>query len=278
MTRTTGWLGNDEPDGQAPQPRGTGGFTGFILANRADPGQGRTLGEVLQRAGQAPDRGGPEPQDPDDRMAAMVTRGYSPGLISQLSQRLADTSAELEAERGKLEAGARRAEYLHRAHEAGRLTAWQVMEQLGDEGDETEVRRLERRAASLRQQIDAAAEAIAPPERRDLDPLEAAAQRAHAAFAEHTRALVAAAEARQARRPAARPFAGRGLAVRSEVTCAECIKVGATPEQSVLIHQDPDAPIEAQFVDLSEQTLAAFGRQDQAEAERRARGYRELVR
>jgi hypothetical protein len=195
--------------------------TTFLLANRADPGQGCTLGEVLARAGRAPDRDGPEAQDPDDRMAGLLTRGYSPGLISQLSMRLADAEAELQAERGKLEAGVRRAEYVRRAHEAGRITAWQVMEQLGDEGDEGRVAQLERRAASLRQQIGAASEAITPPERRDPDPLEAAAQRAHDLFAEVTRAKVAELEA-GVRHSEPRPFASAGLSAADECTGPDC--------------------------------------------------------
>jgi hypothetical protein len=36
-----------------------------------------------------------------------------------------------------------------------------------------------------------------------------------------------------------------------------------------LIHQDPDAPIETELVDLSEMTVAAWGHQDQAQAEPR---------
>lgn len=259
----TGWIVDEA---EVPEPRGTASFTGFMLANRADPGQGRTLGEVLGRAGAVPDRGGPEAQDPDDRMAAMVTRGYSPGLISQLSVRLSDVENELAGERAKLEAGVRRAEQVRQMHEAGRIRAWDIPGMLGDDlGDEGRVSQLQRQAASLRQQIDAASEAIAPPEQRDLDPLEAAAQRAHATFVEVTRARMAEAEA-GVRRSGPRPFAGgHGVAVRSEVTCTECVMVGANPQESFLLHADPDAPIETELVGLSEMTVAAWGRQDQAE-------------
>src|SRR5690348_10734543 len=236
MSRATGWLGADEPDAQGPAMP----TTGFILANRADPGQGRTLGEVLARAELAPDRDDPEPEDADDRMAWMVTRGYSPGLISQLSLRLADVSAELQAEEEKLAKGVRRAEQVRQMHEAGRIRAWDIPNMLGDLGDEGTVARLERQAASLRQQIDAAQEAIAPPERRDPDPFEAATSRAHTAFAEVTRQRMAEAQARQASRPAARPFAGRGLAVRTEITCGGCKAEGIDADTSFLIHSDPD--------------------------------------
>ena len=71
-----GWI-SEEPE-QAP----VGGFAGFILANRAAPGAGSSLGQVFARAAQARDRE-PEPVDPDDRMAAMVTRGYRPGAAPQ---------------------------------------------------------------------------------------------------------------------------------------------------------------------------------------------------
>jgi hypothetical protein len=232
----TGWIG-EEPDRQAPAMP----TTAFLLANRADPEQARTLEQVLARALVVPDRSGPEREDPDDRYAAMVSRGYAPGLLSQLAQRLGDVSAELQAEREKLEQGAIRAGQVHRMHEAGRIRAWDIPAMLGDLGDEGTVARLERQQASLQQQLDAASEAIAPPERRDPDPLEAAAQRAHAAFAEVTRARMAELEA-GVRRSRPRPpfFAGRGVAVRSEVTCGGCKAAGIDPDTSFLIHSDPD--------------------------------------
>lgn len=232
----TGWIG-EEPDRQAPAMP----TTAFLLANRADPEQARTLEQVLARAAQAPDRGGPEREDPDDRYAAMVSRGYAPGLLSQLAQRLGDVSAELQAEREKLDRGAIRAGQVRRMHEAGRIRAWDIPAMLDDLGDEGRVAQLERQQASLQQQLDQAQEAITPPSRRDPDPLEAAAQRAHEAFREVTRARVAEMETRQASRPERRrPFAGRGSVTRSEpVTCKLCIKYGATSEQSFLIHNDP---------------------------------------
>jgi hypothetical protein len=266
----TGWIG-EEPDTQAPAMP----TTTFLLANRADPEQARTLEQALARAAAAPDRRDPEAPDPDERAAALLSRGYAPGAISQLAQRLGDVTAELQAEREKLERGATRAEQVRQTHAAGRITAWDVMNMLDDLGDEGRVAQLQRRQASLQQQVDAANEAIAPPERRDLDPLEAAAQRAHAAFAEVTRARMAELEA-GVRRSRPRPFAGRGVAVRSEVTCRDCIAVGASADESFLLHRDPDGPIESEFVSLSEQVLAAFGGQDQAE--RRAYGYAEIAR
>jgi hypothetical protein len=71
------------------------------------------------------------------------------------------------------------------------------------------------------------------------DPMEQARRRAHQAFAEITRAKVAVRVAGVPQQ-APRPFAGRGSVTRSEpVTCKLCIKYGATPEQSFLIHADP---------------------------------------
>ena len=94
--------------------------------------------------------------------------------------RLGDVEAELADERAKVERGARRAEHVRRAHEAGRISALDMMRALGDDlGDEGRVAQLERQSASLRAQFEQANEAISPPERRDLDPLEAAAARAH---------------------------------------------------------------------------------------------------
>jgi hypothetical protein len=187
--------------GEAP----AAGFADFILAHRAPPGEGHTLEQVFARAAQARDRE-PERDDPDDKAAALLTRGYSPGMISQLSQQLGDVQAELEAEREKIEQGAHRAAVIQRAHKAGRLDAFAVMRAMDsvDEGDEGRVRLLERRAASLRAQIADVTAAISPPERRAPDPLEAAASRAHAAFAELTRGRMAEAEAR---RGEPRPFA-----------------------------------------------------------------------
>ena len=191
---------------------------------RRDPDEGRLLADVLGRAAMPSreERAAELAQpDPDDRTAALLTRGYRPGQLSQLSQRLGDVSAELEAEREKLERGARRSEQVRQLHEAGRLTAWQVMQQLdGDFGDEARVRQLQRQQASLQSQIEQAHEAASPPRQRELDGVEAAAQRAHQIFTEVTRQRMAEA---QARRPEPRPFAGRGSAdAADECTGPDC--------------------------------------------------------
>ena len=224
MTRT-GWLGGEEPE-QAP----VGGFAGFILANRAAPDTGHTLGQVFARAAHARDRE-PEPVDPDDRMAAMVTRGYRPGALRSLSEQLGDTVAELEAEREKIEKGARRQEIAAREHAAGRADVWQMQRMLdGDFGDQAEVERLERRADGLRRQIAEAQAMIAPPQQRDLDGVEAASRRAHQVFVEVTRARMAEAEAG---RPEPRPFASvsRGAGGSTEHTGPDCRVCAAARER-----------------------------------------------
>jgi hypothetical protein len=207
----TGWLGSEEPEETRPV-----GFADFILKNRRAPGEGHTLGQVFARAAQARDRE-PERDDPDDRLAALVARGYSPGMISQLSQQLADTQAEIEAEREKIDKGARRAARIHQEHQAGRLDAFAVMRAMDfDEGDEGRVRVLERRAEGLRHQIADAQAVVSPPERRAPDPLEAASRHAHQVFVEATRARMAEAAEQSRQRPAPPPFAGRGAATDAE--------------------------------------------------------------
>jgi hypothetical protein len=200
----TGWLDAGEP--QEPREPRAGGFAGFILANRAAPDQGRTLEQVLARAAQ-PDRP-PEPYDDDDRQAALVTRGYRPGMVSQLALQLADVESELQGERERIERGERRAEHVRRMHANGQIRALDIPDALGDEGDPGRVGQLERRAQSLRSQIAAAQAAITPQQQRDLDPFEAASRAGHQVFREVTRARWAEAQSGTAARPAPRPFPG----------------------------------------------------------------------
>lgn len=222
----TGWLGSEEPEETRPA-----GYADFILAHRAPRGEGHTLEQVFARAAQARDRE-PEREDPDDRAAALLTRGYSPGRMSELSQQLADVQAELERERELIAKGARRARHIHEAHQAGRLDAFGVMRAMDsvDEGDPGRVAQLERRGESLRRQIADVTAAISPPERQAPDPLAAAASRAHAAFAEVTRARMAEAEAR---RPEPRPFASvsRGAGRSTEHTGPDCWVCAAARER-----------------------------------------------
>ena len=100
-------------------------------------------------------------------------------------------------------------------------------------------------------------------------------RRSHAEYVAASRAAIAAMAAGTPRR-ARRPFGG--VVRRSEVTCHECQAAGANPEESWLIHHDPDAAIGQDLIDLGEMTVAAFGRQDPADAERRTYGYAEISR
>jgi hypothetical protein len=114
---------------------------------------------------------------------------------------------------------------MHREHQAGRLTGFDIMRAMGDgdDGDEDRVRLLSRRAESLRRQIAEATEAMSPPQRYEGDGVEAAATRARAALAEVTRSQVA--EARERSRPQERPpfgSASRGAGRSTEHTGDDC--------------------------------------------------------
>jgi exonuclease VII large subunit len=218
----------------------------MLMANRAR-GAGDTLVIAAARSRAADAREAMEAEasapDPDARAAELITRGVLPGMTSELSRRLGDTLAELQGEREKIERGQRRSEHIMRAHQNGQISAFDIAQMDLDEGDPGKVALLERRAQSLQQQVSEAAERTVPQQEREpADPFEAATSRAHAAFVEATRAKLAAA---QSGRSEPRPFgyASRaGDAVRTEVLCDDCEKCGATPEQSYLIHSNPDAP------------------------------------
>jgi phage head maturation protease len=242
------------------------GFAEFISSVRPAPEErGSTLEQMLARAAQAGERE-PEPQDPDDRLAAMVTRGYSPGLLHRLSQQLADTSGELEAEQAKIARGARRAAVARREHEAGRVSVWAMQEMLdGDFGDEDRVRQLERRAESLRSQMAQASAMIAPQQEQVTDPLEQASRHAHEVFREVTRSLMAEAQAgvRPERLPAGkasrRPFGGRGAGEIVRTVKVDDIRVlrrgkggdGRTVEAYAAVFNEP-AEIHDQMGDYRE--------------------------
>ncbi len=231
------------------------GFSGFVAGFRPSPDQGRTLEQVLAPAARRSwwDADEPEPVDPDEKIANLLARGYTPGLTTRLSQQLGEVEGELEAEREKLTAGERRMAHIRRAHEAGRLNPWQMMEQLGgDFGDADRVRQLEHQAQSLRGQLADAAAVVAPQPQCDLDPVEGALSRArsagHEAFREATRAAMAAAGQRPARQPEPRPFesgdgeAGEVTAAGPEITrsagscCGYCTEYGVSAPESVRLH------------------------------------------
>ena len=264
---TTGWVG-EEPDGGPGLP-----VTEMLLArreHRAGPLETALARSAAADARQAREEAAFAP-DPDERAAGLVSRGYSPGMASLLAQRLADVMTEIEAENAKIERSARRQERIARDHAAGRITAFDIarMQAGDDEGDPGRVAQLERRAAGLRRQIEDAQAAIAPQQQREADPVEAASRHAHQIFAEITRQRFAEAQAGTRR---ARPFAGRGgAAVRNEpVECEACIAVGASPEESFLIHHcdadgnllsgSPDVPVPVPRDD-DRRSATGFGRE-----------------
>jgi hypothetical protein len=135
--------------------------------------------EAREQAASAP--------DPDERAANFLAAGYQPGLLQQLLQRLGDVQAELETEREKLEAGARRQERIAREHAAGRITGLDIFRmQDFDEGDSHRCEQLERRAAGIKRQILEASQAISPPQARAPGPVEEASARARRTLAEVT--------------------------------------------------------------------------------------------
>jgi hypothetical protein len=232
----TGWT-NEPPEPESPAMP----LSGMLLAAK-ERGPGDELAIALARSQGAEARQARDADasavDPDTRAANMIARGVLPGQVSELSRRLGDTLAGLQAEQEKIERGQRRQERIQRDHQAGRITAFDIAGMDFDEGDPGTVERLERRADSLRRQIGEAAELMAP-QRAPEDPLEAASRRAHEVFREMTRAKLAAAEAGL---PAPRPFAsaGRGsLAVRSE-DCIHCAENNVSDEDSYLLHSDPE--------------------------------------
>jgi hypothetical protein len=101
------------------------------------------------------------------------------------------------------------------------------------------------------------------------------AKAAHQEFVSATRAKVAAMGTGAPQRTSRRPFGGE--ASRSEpVTCKMCLKYGATPEQSFLIHNDP-APEPAPAVP-SEDERAWLDSFDHAERRTPGRRYPEISR
>jgi len=243
-----GWT-NEPPEDERPAMP----VSSMLLSGgRGEPQPGAVLENALARARAAEAREAREAAasapDPDERAASLIARGVTPGLMSDLSRRLGDTQAELQAEREKLERSQRRHEYLMRAHQAGQISAFDLAERMGrlEEGDEAQVARLERRAESLRRQLQEVSEAMSPQQHVAADPLEAATQRArqagHEAFIEATRAKLAAAE--RGRPLAPPPFAGsisRGTS--TEHTGDDCWVCAAGREAEASRGADPEPEV-----------------------------------
>jgi hypothetical protein len=210
------------------------GFADVIAQLRGEPG--RTLEEIQQRAvaqGDAADRREAlrreqEARDGDEIAANLLSRGYAPGAMSHLSQRLADTTAELEEERDKVGRGERRRELVRGLLERGQIGGLEAAERMdGDFGDEHRVEQLERRAESLRGQIAEMAELMRSPQDRQHDTVQEAATRAQRILAEvaEERRLEDEADARgrarlkaerAAFRRSQRPFAGGSAGAAGE--------------------------------------------------------------
>jgi hypothetical protein len=220
----TGWMG-EAPDAEGPAMP----LTEMLLANRERRAGPMETALARSRAAEAREEReqAADARDPDEAAAALIARGYVPGMASQLALRLGDTMAELEAERDKIERGERRQEHVRRMHQNGQIRAWDIPQLLdGDFGDPGRVSQLERQAESLRRQCGEAQQAIAPPQaQRSADPLEDATRRAHATFREVTRQRMA--EAQQSRPQARPPFdsiasAGAGAAEHTGPDCEVC--------------------------------------------------------
>jgi hypothetical protein len=193
----TGWT-NQPPEDETPAMP----LTSMLLGMR-ERGPGDTLEIAAARSRAAEARELRDEQagslDPDEHAAALVNRGYAPGMTSQLSARLAETLAELQAEREKIERGQRRQERIRREHDAGRISVFDIMNMPDvDEGDAARAEKLELRATSLRRQIAEASAMITPQRREAEDPLEAATRHAHRIFVEATRQRMADAAAGRA--------------------------------------------------------------------------------
>jgi hypothetical protein len=207
------WTPDEDTAARAAAP---GGFAGVLGQVRPDPDEGRTLEQVLAPA-MRPDRPA-EPFDDDERTANLLARRYRPGGMSDVSQKLADVTAELAAEREKIAAGERQAARVERMRQAGQigaLEAWQRLD--GDYGDPGTVERLERRQAALQRQLVDVAGTVSPPRALSADPVEAALGHA---------AAVAGSVSRSAPEP--RPF--------ERPDCPGCRDVGATVAESAAIH------------------------------------------
>jgi hypothetical protein len=215
---------------RAPAP---GGFAGLLSQVRPDPGEGKTLEQVLARA-MRPDRPD-EPADVDAHDANLLTRGYRPGGLTDLARQLADVEADLAAEEEKFERARKHQERLMRDHQAGKITVFDIarMQDVpGGEGDQGRAALLRRRRERLRRQLVDMSGAIAPQRQAPADPLEAAASRAHAAFVEATRARLT--EAPQPRAP--RPFAEASGDGGGTPDCPGCQAIGVTRSESAQIH------------------------------------------
>jgi hypothetical protein len=191
----------------------------FELIEQFKPAAATSVAEVLARAAAAPDRDEiaeaaaaraaadaraeqRETQAMLNRMAGDPVGNVSrcQAAVSEARDRVADLENQLETARGRL----------------GRVTD------------------------QLAHWSGAVDEVMATARRSSDDPLEQAQRRAHQAFAEHTRALVASRAAGAPRERSRRPFVA---AVSRSEHCIHCINQGVSDEDSYLLHSDPELAV-----------------------------------
>jgi hypothetical protein len=223
------------------------GFAAWLQDIRPGPEEGVSLGDVLGRGARswwdaddtAEARRAALEERAEDHELRLAAARYVPGTTLGLAQRLNETQAQLAAERDRLEKARKAETRLCRMWENNQLSAWDFA-QRHDALDlnNSQADKLQRRAESLQSQIAAAAGQITPvrEQLREPDAVEAASRHARDVLKDIRQAAAGKSPAPSG----PRPFASRGgAAVRSEVTCEECIKVGASPDESFIIHSDP---------------------------------------
>jgi hypothetical protein len=200
----------------------------------------------------------------------------SPLEQAQVAERRADQLEARQEERAQAERQAQREDYLEAMtfgeRKAGNplaelSRARQVLTAADDEYRDAEAvfRKAEAKRARAQENVEFFARRAAQVQEAVSrsapagDPLDQAQRAAHRAFVDATRSQMR--DAALGRAPKARrPFAS-GLAVRSEpVTCPQCAELGATPEQSFMIHHmDADGNVLASEAEQSR--YAAPGRE-----------------
>lgn len=243
----TGWMGGAPDEAARAMP-----LTEQLMAIR-EQGPGDVVATALARSAGAEAREAAERAataiDPDERAANLINRGLMPGQMSMLHGKRSEVAFDLEDEREKLAKGERvnaRVRGMLERGQIGGLAASQMLD--GDFGDAHRAEQLELRLTRLDRQIAEASELMVPPEARARNAVEEAASRARRILADVTaqRAADDEAEARgraqlRAERAAFRtaggrlPFASRGGAAE-EVTCPTCLEMGASGEESFMIH------------------------------------------
>ena len=209
-------------------------LTGLMMANR-ERGPGDTLAVALARSASADARAAQDARqyarDPDEIAAAMVSRGYLPGMTSGLAQRIQDAESALAGARQKREDHAKAIQRYSALRDKGQISVLDAAQRMdAAEGpDEAEISRLEKNLERLQHRQDQAQTAITGAVRGPEDPLEAASRRAHTAFVEATRAMLAQAEAGQPL-TAPRPFGSASRGGAAECPGPGCEVCAACPD------------------------------------------------